>query len=218
MSHFFNKQKMVDYYEQLLSQHGDHYLSLDWKTPESQKVRFNVFMDALFYGQKKEKVTFLDVGCGFGDLYGFLRDNKYLNEYKISYTGYDISEKIIDRAKIKYKEARFEVKDILMPGKLPRFDYLFASGVFNISLEDSAGHMEYVRNMIKRMYELSNCGVGANFLSANAYYFVLDEETRKNQYYYFKPEDIISFTRYLTNRFVLRHDYHAGDFTVFLLK
>lgn len=209
-----DKNKQIKYYEDLLEKYGDNYLSLDWKSPESQEIRFRVFEDLLTIGGKNNDFSVLDVGCGFGDFYGYFKKAGY----KFNYAGYDISPKIIEMAKKKYPGARFEVRDILDDQKPEKFDFVFCCGALNISFEDPVDHLEFIGSMLLRMYELCNIGAGANFLSSQAIYHLPDESLRQPQYFYSKPEDIVQFAKGITGSFILRHDYHPGDFTIYLLR
>lgn len=209
-----DKDRIIKYYDDLILEHGDKIYALDWKSKESQKLRYHIFEDTFEMCDKKEDFSVLDVGCGFGDFYGFLREQGY----KFDYTGYDISPKILEIAKRKYPQVKFELKDILEAKDLKRFDYVFCSGAFNIRFDDEETHMSWVTAMLQKMYELSNMAAAANFLSVSAVQYIDDAEFNKKQYYYFRPEDIVTFVRYVATRFVLRQDYHPGDFTVYLIK
>jgi SAM-dependent methyltransferase len=210
-----DKTAIVAYYEKLLAQHGENYRALDWNSPESQRLRYQVFKELFIYGKKASGISVLDVGCGFGDFYGFLKAEGLLTRHRISYFGYDLSPKLLEVARKKYREAKFELKDILEERYLPKFDYVFSSGVFNIRFAEASEHLEYVKEMLMRMYDLANYGVAANFLSEGMLPTNIDQSS---QYFFFKPEEVLSFCRYLCSRFILRHDYHPGDFTVYLLK
>lgn len=213
-----DRQIQIDYFENLLTQHGENFLALDWNSPESQKLRFQVLKELFIYGKKGANISVLDVGCGFGDLYGFLKAEGALHRQRINYTGYDIAPRIVNVAKKKYSDARFELKDILTERYLPKFDYVFLSGVFNIRGAEDDTHLEFVREMLLRAYDLANYGVGANFLSEGALPISDPEDLSSGRYFYFKPDEIVRFCRFVTGRHILRHDYHPGDFTVYLLK
>ncbi|MBU0501727.1 MAG: hypothetical protein KJ811_00585, partial [Candidatus Margulisbacteria bacterium] len=115
-------------------------------------------------------------------------------------------------------EATCAVKDILNETDIPQFDYIFCSGIFNIRIEDIKTHLEYVRLMLARMYDLIHCGIAVNFLSEGAIPVSDQEDLNSGRYFFFNPEKILGFCRELGCRYVLRHDYHPGDFTVFMLK
>lgn len=208
-----DRRKQAEYYEKLLGQYGDHFLSLDWKSPESQDSRFNIFAD-LINMFAPQKISVLDVGCGFGDFYDYLAKNKF----NADYAGFDIAPKIIDMAKKKYPNTKFAVKDILVEPVNEKYDFVFLSGALNICFGDRESHLEYIKSMLIQMYELCNIAVGVNFLSSQAMYFLREEDLKQKQYFYTKPEEAVSIAKGMTNRFMLRHDYHPGDFTVYLIK
>ncbi|MFH1387563.1 MAG: class I SAM-dependent methyltransferase [bacterium] len=211
-------QPQIDYYENLLAQHGENYKALDWNSVDSQKLRYKIFKEIFIYGKKAAGISILDVGCGFGDFYGFLKADSTLARNKINYTGFDISQKLIDVAKKKYPDAKFEVKDILAERYLPKYDYIFCSGALNIRLVDIDTHLDLVKEMLNRMYDLSSCGLAVNFLS-EGYLPIADKEgLNSGRYFYFNPEEIIHYCRFMATRYIIRHDYHPGDFTVYLLK
>lgn len=210
--------KQIQYYEGLLARHGESYLSLDWNSPESQRLRFKIFKEIFVYGKKSSGISILDIGCGFGDFYGFLKAEGILHRNKISYTGTDISPKILEVARKKYPDAKFELKDILNDRYVPKFDYIFCSGVMNIRASEQHEHLEFVKEMLFRMYDLCSCGVAVNFLSEGALPIGSPEYLNSGRYFHFKPEEIMNFVRFVCSRFILRHDYHAEDFTVYLFK
>ena len=196
-----------------MSTYGDHFLSLDWKSVDAQKIRFKIFDDLIKMNDQKV-FSVLDVGCGFGDLFQYLA----ANGHHLSYTGVDLSPKIVEIAKNRHPKATFEVKDILCDKKFSQYDFVFCSGTLNISFSERDKHLEYICSMLIRMFELCKIAVGVNFLSSQAVYHVKDEDLQHKQYFYTKPEEITVMARGMTDRFIIRHDYHPGDFTLYLLK
>jgi len=213
-----DKQGQITYFEGLLTQHGANYKALDWNSPESQRLRFKIFKEIFVYGKKASGISLLDVGCGFGDLYGFLKAEGLLHRNRITYTGYDISPKLLEVARKKYPEAKFELKDMLEDRYVTKFDYVFCSGIFNIRTSEAFDHLDFVKEMLFRMYDLAGCGVAVNFLSEGALPVGSPEDLNSGRYFYFKPDEILNFCRFVCSRYILRHDYHPGDFTVYLLK
>ncbi len=213
-----NTQAQINYFEGLLEKHGESHLALDWNSRESQKLRYQIFQEIFVYGKKAHNVSVLDLGCGFGDLYGYLKAERLLKRHKVKYTGYDIAPKIIQVAKKKYRDAHFEVKDVSLERHLPKFDYIFCSGIFNIRSTDSASHIDQVKSMLLKVYDMANYGVAVNFLSEGALPISNLDDLNSGRYFYFQPEEIMSFVRFICSRYILRHDYHPGDFTVYMLK
>jgi len=213
-----DRAAQIAYFEGLLAQHGANYLALDWNSTESQRLRFKILKELLVYGKKAAGVSLLDVGCGLGDLYGWLKADGTLHRNKISYTGFDISPRLIEAARKKYPDGKFEVRDILEDRFAPKFDYIFCSGIFNIRTTERNDHLDFVKEMLFRMYDLASYGVGVNFLSEGGLPLASREELAAGRYFYFNPEELLNYSRFIATRYILRHDYHPGDFTLYLLK
>ncbi|HLD34581.1 MAG TPA: methyltransferase [Patescibacteria group bacterium] len=211
-------QEQIDYFESLLSKHGNNYKALDWNSPESQRLRFKVMKELFTYGKKASGVTLLDVGCGFGDLYGYLKSDGALVRHNINYSGCDISPRIIQTAKTKYPDAKFEIKNILEDRHTPKYDYIICSGIFNIRTAEIDDHLAYVKEMIYRASDLATYGVGLNFLSEGSLPIADPENLNTGRYFLFNPEIVLNFCRHAVGKYILRHDYHIGDFTIYLLK
>ncbi|OGB89399.1 hypothetical protein A2625_07920 [candidate division WOR-1 bacterium RIFCSPHIGHO2_01_FULL_53_15] len=213
-----DKAAQVAYFEGLLAQHGTNYLALDWNSTDSQRLRFKVLKELFIYGKKASGISLLDVGCGLGDLYGFFKADGLLSRNKINYSGYDISPKLIEAARKRYTDAKFEVKDIIEERHVPKFDYIICSGVFNIRTTDRLDHLNFVKEMMFRMYDLASFGVGINFLSEGGLPAARAEDVESGRYFFFNPEEILNYSRFVATRYIIRHDYHPGDFTLYLLK
>jgi len=179
-----------EFFQNSLKQYKDEAKAVGWGSKESQEVRFDVLIDI----GTINKETILDVGCGLGDFYGYLEDNT------VKYTGYDILEEMISAAKKKYPKVEFTTE---FPDK--KFDYVFASGVFNI---DTPKLEKIRRKMIYKMWEHCNVGMAVNFLSVYA-------KNKNNISYYTDPIEIIKYISLLTNKWVVRHDYKENDFTIY---
>ena len=148
-----DKQKIIESYNESLEKYGYDPRSLQWFKGR-QNIRFRVLSEI----GELNNCSVLDVGCGFGDLYGFLI-KKGLN---IKYTGYDINPNLIKVARKIYPNVHFEVKDIEEENPNEKFDWVFSSGIFNIRLSNSKS---WVQNMLRKMFELSNKRVAADFMS-----------------------------------------------------
>lgn len=216
---FAGKNKIVDYFETLLAKHGDHYLSLDWKSKESQIVRFTVLLDMVAYADKGEGFSILDVGCGIGHLYEFLEASGIIDQFRVKYSGIDISRKMIDFARKKHPKADFRRIDLIEDKFDRKFDFVVSSGTFNIKMSDMETHKDSVIRMISRMFRLSNYGTAVNFLSRSSLYLIpKDKDDESEKYVYYSEEEAIGFVRAVCDKYVLRKDYHPGDFTVYMLK
>lgn len=100
--------------------------------------------------------TVLDVGCGTGDLYEYL-----LQFEDVAYTGVDIFEKGIEKAKVKFPNGLFLVGDFLDLNLTP-FDYVFSSGAMTTKLDND--NYQILFSWVKKMWKLAKKGVVFNLL------------------------------------------------------
>jgi len=198
-----NRQIIIDYYNKQLIEYGQDVKALSWGNVDSQRERFRVLCEIGYLSDK----SILDVGCGFGDFY------LYLKEQGISpkqYVGIDINLLMIGMAKIRLPEVRFEVADILTTKLREKYDYVFASGIFAL---ETPNWQSVTERILRKMYQLSNIGIGVNFLSS------LTTGGQLPDRHYANPEDIVAFIRKnLKTRTILRHDYRPNDFTLYIYK
>lgn len=190
----------VGFYEKKVKKYGDDVRSPAWGSRESQEKRF----ETLSQITDLEGKSLLDVGCGLGDFYGWLKE-RYHN---IRYTGIDIAPSMIKTASKKYPEVSFKVKDILEIKREKAYDYVLSSGIFNRRIP---GHKNFVKDSVRRMFELCKEGMAFNIMSQKADFKEKDE-------YYADPGEMLDFCLGLSRKVVLRHDYMTHDFTVYIYK
>lgn len=193
-----DKKAIINRYNERLKIYGYDQRALGWFKGR-QPLRFKVLSEI----GDLNKCSILDVGCGFGDLYGFL----IKSNLNIEYTGVDINPDLTKIAKEIYPDAHFEVKDIEQENINDNFDWVFASGLFEFKVHDD----EYVQKMLKRMFEISNKGIAADFLSNYV-------DFKNEDAYYASPEEIFSFCKILSKRVTIRHDYMPFEFCVYVYK
>lgn len=100
----------------------------------------------------------LDVGCGTGDLFLFLKE-RGVNDY----LGIDIYKPSLDAARQKYPAGKFEFMDILEWNTHKSFDYVFCSGSLSTNLESD--NYEFIESMIRKMWSIARIGVSLNFIT-----------------------------------------------------
>jgi SAM-dependent methyltransferase len=214
--HIAGREKIAEYFEVLLEKHGDSHLALEWKSKDSQQVRFAVLLEILYFAEKKENISILDVGSGIGHLYDFLKETNILEDAKINYSGIDISQKLIDFAKSKHPGVPFNTLDLIKDKHDKKYDYVLGSGAFSIKMTPLAEHKETVKKMLSRMF---NMGVAVNFLSSSALYLLpSDRDAEEDKFVYLSVEEVLSWVKAICTRYIVRHEYHPGDFTVYMLK
>jgi len=200
------KQKdMEDYierYSKRYKQHGYSAMSLGWGKNGNQIYRFNILKEV---GIGTES-SVLDVGCGFGDFYGFLVDSGWHGEY----VGLDIVEDLLMEARRQYSGIDVRNIDILDKGFSRKFDYVISSGIFNAKLT-AEDNYTYINSMLKAMLDSAEIGVAADFLS-----IYVDYQAELN--FHADPEKIYQIIRALSRRNVLRSDYMPYEFAVYLYR
>jgi SAM-dependent methyltransferase len=195
-----DRQLIIERYRQRLGQFGKDVRALASGTVERQRVRFEVLAGV----GSLEGASILDLGCGFADFYDYLRQRGV----SVDYTGYDISPDLIDLAKGRFPEARFEIRDIQESGFAGAYDYIVCSQTFNNLLRNE-NNLSLVKDVLARCYAACRKGMAFDMLTTYVDY-------REDHLFYYEPETIFRFCKSLTKRVTLRHDYPLFEFTVFL--
>ena len=184
-------------YDELASIHGDSPLSLGWGLKDRREIRFNVLTENWLL----EDSSVLDLGCGFGDLYGYITDKNF----EISYLGLDSSRIILDIAEKKYPSANFELFDLnSLATENRKFDYIFASGIFNDARPEA---FDFINSVFLEAKRLSTRGFSFNFLSSAA-------TIRHNENYYASASEIARICEKNSLKYVLNHSYMPFEFTI----
>jgi SAM-dependent methyltransferase len=143
-----------------------------WKSTETQEARFNAL---LAVGDLKGK-SILDLGCGLGCLYGYLKESGWKGQY----TGIDVLDTMVNGARKRFPGVTFEKRNILLDTPRQQWDYIFISGIFNHRVKDN---WAWIEETIKLCLKLSRLGVAFNLL-----------ETQENDhdpvFFYAKRKDL----------------------------
>ena len=202
-----DKKECIQRYNNRLKRFGYKPETLGWAGgKERQYLRFKALMDIQKFLPYKIK-SVLDVGCGFGDMGEFLRNN-YSD---IKYCGIDINEELIKVGKNKFKKLDLRVGDIL-EDEIEQFDLVVESGIFNYQMKGGyKKQLSYIKKMLDRFYELSNYGFSADFMSS-----YVDFQSLYN--FHLLPEDALNITKSITDKVILRYDYLKYEFCIYGIK
>jgi SAM-dependent methyltransferase len=190
---------MLARYDARLAQFGDDIRTLGSGTVERRRLRFDVLRQVGI----SDGCSVLDLGCGFGDFFGYLVDAGM----NVSYLGVDINPKLLDVARQKYPAGAFRVADFLSDPFEP-VDFVVASGTFNLALR-AGDNYDYAGRMLRRAYDLARRGVAMDFHTA-------DVDYRVDDVFYYEPQRVFAIARSVTKRVALRHDYPLYEFCVYL--
>jgi len=196
--------QIVDSYRRLFAAHGYAPKSLGWDKGK-QFLRFHQLTSSWDLAGR----SVLDVGCGFGDFVGYLRA---MNIEDCAYVGIDLVDEFIAEGERRFgsPSATFlqtSLEDFVPPSP---FDYVIASGTFNLKLEGVDGYEE-IRRSLARMFTLSKVAVSADFISDK-----VDYAYEHN--FISAPETILKMAYELSRNVVLRNDYFPFEFCVTIYK
>ena len=192
---------MAQRFDQRVAAFGRTVEACDWTSTATQELRFEV-LTAI---GPIEGRSVLDVGCGLGDLLRYLERN---GSAPSAYAGIDISPRMVAEARRSNPRGSFRVANVLDPDVLSA-DFVLASGIFSYLGPDGAA---VVQPVVRRMFELCGTALAWNSLSTWADRPVPEDELRLD------PCDALRLSREISTNVILRHDYHPGDFTVYMFR
>jgi len=192
---------------------GHNIKTLGWGTKEQQKYRFFITLDETINFSDK---SILDIGCGFGDYFDFLKSN---NTGFSKYIGFDINENLINEAKKLYssKKSTFTVINILESNKKNIADIGIMLGLLNFNLKDTFDNYEYSKQMISKAFNLVNEVLVVDFLSTN----LTSDYPKEDFVFYHDPLEILKFALSLSSNVVIKHNYAPipqKEFMLFIYK
>jgi SAM-dependent methyltransferase len=194
----------VQRYEKRLQEFGYSPATLGWGVNGRQEVRFPVLAE---FALRLPDSSVLDVGCGFCDLYEFLKKGGWHGHY----TGIDIVPGLLDVARQRHPNLDVRELDITDEATvLDDYDFVIASGTFNAALPSGSNDFN-VETAMRSMYQHSRIATCIDFLSTYV-------DFQKPGAYHTDPSWAFSAAQKLTRRVFLRHDYMPYEFSIFLFR
>lgn len=194
------------FFSNALAEYGAAPQAVDWPDLNQQLKRF-AELSRLF--DTSVPFDVLDFGCGYGALLDYLEgaaDNA-------NYWGFDISEALLKAGRDTHPGAEDRFLSELSHGAI--YDYVVASGIFNLKLEASLNAWEeIVHETIDKFNALSMRGFAFNMLSSYR-----EPHRKRPRLYYGDPLHFfdLCFRKYSPN-ISLTHDYDLWDFTIIVRK
>lgn len=199
-----DKKLVHKFFAEKAKKYGDSSKTLDM-SEDGQMVRFKVISEV----KDLNNSSILDVGCGLGHLYEFLKKKNISTKY----TGVDVVPELIDLAKKKNPDLTLEIRDILTDKfEENSFDVVIENGIFNVTLEKE-DTLEFTKRMIAEMFKIAKKTVVLTFTSE-----YVDEGYNNPEITYFSPTELFKYCKTLCRNVTLRHDYLPHDFTIIMQK
>ncbi len=196
------KDDLKTYWNKNAEKYGDSPKAFDWGSRTSQVKRFEVLCDIL---PRSKPFSVLDVGCGLGDLQNLMA--KWGLQFT-TYTGVDISPKMIELARKKYPGVNFVTHDMATSLNWV-YDYVLLSGTLNKRIADTAEQYAWAYQVLKESWAVAEKGMAFNMLSTYADHTAPDD-------FQYQPSKILEFCMGLSRWVKLDHTYMPHDFTVYL--
>jgi SAM-dependent methyltransferase len=196
---------ILHYHRACLESHGrGSAAALGWKTERSQTARFEVLVEI---GDLNGR-SVLDVGCGHGDLRGFLAERAP----EVVYLGLEHFEPFLEVATERYGDlprTRFLLGDFTS-APLPEVDYVLASGALGYRSEEP----DFATRAIDKLYASCRVALGFNALA----HLPPRPDGKESVLVAHDREALVAHCRRLAPRIVVRTGYFEDDFTVFLYR
>jgi SAM-dependent methyltransferase len=199
--------EISQYYSDKLIEFGETPKGVDWNGEAGQTLRFAQLSKVIDLGTT---FSINDLGCGYGALYDYFSQC----DSGFTYTGIDVSEKMIEAAQRRAKgkpNCRFVCA--AQPDQMS--DYGIASGIFNVRLgKADAEWKTYLLDNLDLLHQTSNKGFAFNCLTSYS-----DADKMRNYLYYANPCEIFDICKRRYSRNVaLLHDYDLYEFTILVTK
>ena len=144
---------LVKHYQSLLKKHGPGPQAVQYTDLATQNARFEILTQI-----DPHLSSVIDVGCGLGDFWSFLRSKGDQSRY----LGLDIVPEFIEHANSRFtdgsKAQLINSADVLPTG----YNYAILSGVFNNKTEDN---WNFMTKTLRSMYLASDKGIAFNAMS-----------------------------------------------------
>jgi SAM-dependent methyltransferase len=198
------RRRVAEYYTACVREHGETARGVDWSSEASQALRFDKLLELV---RGETGFSLLDWGCGYAALLDHLR----ARGLDCRYTGFDLSEEMVARARARHPEARFTDRE----EELAPHDFVVASGVFNVKLAVPEEEWRaYVLGVLTAIDGRAERGFAFNMLSLYSH-----PEKRRRSLYYADPREVFDHCkRRFSPRVALLHDYPLFEFTVLVRK
>lgn len=197
--------------EEDLRRYGDNFRGVGYtKSPAEAEERYAVMLNVI--RERDEPVSVLDLGCGLGHMLDHI--DRHPERGQVRYTGLDISSEYVEAARERHPDTEFLLMDVLeSEPELGEYDYVILNGIFNFRGELSRERMlHYWQDLISVAYRHCRRGLAFNVMSK-----LVDWE--RDDLFHLPFDEMAGFVAAnLSRDFVIRHDYPAFEYTVYIYR
>jgi SAM-dependent methyltransferase len=195
---------IAELYTDNVRRYGTASASVGWKDDPGHRLRF-AKLAGVFLGDAGERLSFNDLGCGYGALFAYLDG---LAEIEVErYHGYDLSPEMLERARtfVPDRRASFHAGT----NATTEVDYSLVSGTYHVKLDAPDDiWLEHVKQSLLDLFSVSRRGLAFNCLSSYV-------DWREDHLFYAEPCELFDFCkRRLAPSVVLLHDYPLYEWTI----
>lgn len=198
---------IANYFANSFEAHGETAKGLDWNGDDRQRLSMAQCL-GLFRGQKQFSV--IDLGCGFGPFYDFLKEHGF----DPVYFGYDICAELVEAGQSRF-QANDNVSIELGAEPTQDADFAVAGGIFNLRLDTSDEEWkDYILKTLDVLNKRALKGFAFNCLTKYS-----DADRMRDDLYYTDPCWLFDHCkRHYSRNVALLHDYEAYEFTMIVRK
>lgn len=189
---------IAQWYQDRIRKYGTSFASLSAGNEQREAQRHAVHMSATF----GEEPRLLDIGCGIGRFYSFLKNCGR----KCSYTGYDLVPDYVQYCRATFSDIQVSERDVVECGIDGEFDTIVASQVFNHRY-GGADNMEVMEYVLRQTFDHSTVSVSIDMLSTYVDY-------QEDYLFYYSPEQVLRLAKSVAKRVLLRHEYAPYEFCI----
>ena len=205
-------EEVFKFFDTNYRQHGYSKESLGW-CKGKQNIRFERL--TRFFGLENEgpEKRIFDIGCGFGDLNKYFEKTGYKN---YQYTGCDLVNGFIETADqifSDHKNITFVCDDFLEMDVKEEYDYIIASGIFNLKMHEKDNYQNIYDVMEKAMKICNQTGAIAFDFQSDKVDFVANDIG-----FYNSPGKVLDIAYNFSRNIVLDNSYMPFEFAVIIFK
>lgn len=207
-----NIPDLLDYisrvYDYQVNTHGTVAKGVFWSSEDRQTLSYEILLKAILPDDLNGSVSIADFGCGYGALFDLIKPSPLMNNS--TYTGYDISQKMVAAAQLKNPDPRAQF--ITSPIMTEPADYTLVSGTYNMFM--SADHIlwtHYIKTSLAQLWHRTQKAMAFNLLDSTS-------PNKLNDLYYANKQEFITFALTLSPNVEIFDAYKGKEFTIIVTK